>query len=108
MPRTSVHSFQNLQSLSAAAVTRTMRCVSSDPGQSDSSVVADLLSLAEVWKQLIASMHTYKFACLEAGDSEGFDLLDAIQRRVSADLEQLNDAIRRRRAATGSVCNPPP
>ena len=101
MTPANAHSFQNLQSLTEATGG------SNASGQSALPVIAGLLGLAETWKQVIASLHTYKFACVESGDSETFDLLDAIQRRAAADLDQLNHAIQRHVAATSSTCNPP-
>lgn len=56
--------------------------------------VSALLSLIETWKQLIASIDTYKFACIEVGNNEAFELLDAFQRRQLGELEEVRESIR--------------
>ncbi len=43
-------------------------------------VASDLLTLLRQKMQLVAAMHTFKFDCIEAGDSEAFELIAAMQR----------------------------
>lgn len=67
-----------------------MRCGLRAAGSTSTPpAVSDLLSLLEAWRLLIASMHACKFACIEAGDNEAFELLDAVQRSQQVEFEKL-------------------
>ena len=55
--------------------------------------ISELLKLLDAWRQIIGAIDACKFACIETGDSEAFELMDAIQRREWAELEELRRAV---------------
>ncbi|HEX5370065.1 MAG TPA: hypothetical protein VFY10_11675 [Dehalococcoidia bacterium] len=59
-------------------------------------VSSDLLTLLMEKMQLLAAMHTYKFDCIEAGDNEAFELIEAMQRREASEIDDLRTAMRHR------------
>ena len=75
-------------------ITREVR--DSDETSVATRVTSDLLTLLRQKMQLVAEMHTYKFDCIEAGDSEAFELVAAMQRHEAAEIDDLRKVMRGR------------
>lgn len=76
--------------------TFTREVLGTDETGVETRVASDLLMLLKEKMQLVAAMHTYKFDCIEAGDSEAFELVAAMQRHEAAEIDDLRKAMRGR------------